>query len=419
MYAAAVRPGVIVHPPHDDVSYSVDGASYAGRQHFPFAAGTGHAISVAPSTLVGPGTRRDFVAWGDGGAASHTLTVPPVGMGLRLDLETLHYVGTAVDSGGSISPASDWVVDGTEVTLSAVEAPGFNFVKWSHPDSTGWRGGDVLDAEWTHVVTKPESWQAAFIRNGLVLTISASETDPWVNTTAPASGPRQLWLWAACLDRGISAVEADVAGSLSAYAFTPEPGYLNLGDGANLFLAIGGCPIGAVANVRLGSWWVLDTGGDFCLAPSAATGALAVVDCPAPLPAISPVGVVGFSSLGSPCHIGAMCGDGGAPDSGVTLEAPVPVVAHASALTARGNPFRVSTELVFEVPADGRVQLYIFDVAGRRVRTLWDGGMIAGNRTITWDGRSDGGRFVPSGLYFARLEAPGGLKTLKLVKASH
>ncbi len=415
---APLGPGVILQPANDDVPYSIDGMSYTGRRRFDFAPGTTHSLSVAPSTLIAPGTRRDFVAWSDAGAASHDLVLPLAGMGLRLDLRTLHFVETSVDSGGVITPASDWIEDGDELTLSAVEADGYRFVKWSHPDSTDWWSGEVLDPQWTHVVTKAESWKAAFIRKGLVLTISASDSDPWVNAAAPASGPRQLWLWAPCLDRGISALEADVSGSLTPLGFTPEPGYLNVGSPGSLLLAIGGCPIGAEANVRLGSWWVMDNGGDFCLAPSSANGVLAVVDCPSPFPALNPVGVVGFSSVGTACRIGAMCGeDDDAPDSGGVLEAPVPPpIAHAIGFAVRGNPFPTSADLVFGVPTDGHVVLRIFDVAGRRVRTLWNGDMIAGGRTVTWDGRNDGGQIAPAGLYFARLETPRERRTVKLVK---
>jgi flagellar hook assembly protein FlgD len=51
------------------------------------------------------------------------------------------------------------------------------------------------------------------------------------------------------------------------------------------------------------------------------------------------------------------------------------------------------------------VTLSVFDVAGRRVRTLVDGWMRAGPHSSRWDGRDDGGRAVASGVYFARLEA--------------
>lgn len=414
---APFGPGVIVQPPVDDVPYTVDGASYVGRHRLDLAIGSTHTFAVATQTLVSPGTRRDLVKWSDNGAASHEIEIPSVGIGLQFEVETRHFVETIVDEGGSAT-TSAWIKPGSEVTLSAVPAEGYRFVKWSHLASTDWRE-DVLEPEWTHAVTGPESWKAVFMREGLVLTISASGTDPWANADAPANGPRQLWLWAPCLDRGISALEADVAGSLTATTFIPDqPICLSLGDGPNLFLAIGGCPIGAEANVRLGSWWVMDYGGDFCLAPSAAWGELGVVDCPALLPQLNPVGVVGFSSVGEPCRIGEMCGGesivtdhAGIPEP--SLPATLPTEAR---LAAHGNPFHSTTDLVADLPIAGRVDVRIFDVAGRLVRTLWSGELAAGRRIVTWDGRSGDGAAVPASIYFARMEGAGAVRIAKLVR---
>ena len=46
-----------------------------------------------------------------------------------------------------------------------------------------------------------------------------------------------------------------------------------------------------------------------------------------------------------------------------------------------------------------------YDVNGRLVRTLWNGEMDAGVRTVTWDGRTDRGARAPGGVYFLRFES--------------
>lgn len=69
------------------------------------------------------------------------------------------------------------------------------------------------------------------------------------------------------------------------------------------------------------------------------------------------------------------------------------------------NPFNPQTEFRFSLPAPARVDLRIFDVAGRRVRTLVAGTRGAGPHTVTWRGRDDGDRLVASGTYFAHLRA--------------
>ena len=78
------------------------------------------------------------------------------------------------------------------------------------------------------------------------------------------------------------------------------------------------------------------------------------------------------------------------------------------------NPFEGTTSLSFVVP-EGPVELTIYDVAGRRVRTLVSGIRGAGRHDVVWDGRGDTGRSVPAGVYFARLEARHTTVTRKLV----
>ena len=67
------------------------------------------------------------------------------------------------------------------------------------------------------------------------------------------------------------------------------------------------------------------------------------------------------------------------------------------------NPFNPSTEIVFETDVAGRVQLAIYDVAGRRVRTLTDRHLPPGRYANSWDGRGENGMAVTSGVYFYRL----------------
>jgi flagellar hook assembly protein FlgD len=50
----------------------------------------------------------------------------------------------------------------------------------------------------------------------------------------------------------------------------------------------------------------------------------------------------------------------------------------------------------------GRVKICIYDVAGRRVRTLADRVFPAGEQVLRWDGTDDGGTQVGRGVYFVR-----------------
>ena len=71
------------------------------------------------------------------------------------------------------------------------------------------------------------------------------------------------------------------------------------------------------------------------------------------------------------------------------------------------NPFNPSTSLTFTVPtgASADVRLEVFDVRGRRRRTLFKGEKKPGTYEIHWDGRNQEGAAVESGTYLARLTA--------------
>lgn len=86
------------------------------------------------------------------------------------------------------------------------------------------------------------------------------------------------------------------------------------------------------------------------------------------------------------------------------------------ALRAAPNPSFARTRIAFELPAPGRVSLAIYDLAGRRVRSLLDEFREPGRYDATWDGRGDGGGAGMAGVFFARLELNGMVLTERLVR---
>ena len=68
------------------------------------------------------------------------------------------------------------------------------------------------------------------------------------------------------------------------------------------------------------------------------------------------------------------------------------------------NPFNPVTNIQFSVPANaGAVELSVYNVNGRLVRTLVDAEIEAGPHSVVWNGRDEAGRSVATGVYFARL----------------
>ncbi len=75
---------------------------------------------------------------------------------------------------------------------------------------------------------------------------------------------------------------------------------------------------------------------------------------------------------------------------------------------ARPSPFHARATLRFTLAQAGRATLELFDVSGRKVRTLVDGPREAGEQTIVWDGADDGGRRLGAGLYWMQLRTERG-----------
>jgi hypothetical protein len=74
-------------------------------------------------------------------------------------------------------------------------------------------------------------------------------------------------------------------------------------------------------------------------------------------------------------------------------------------MRAAPNPFTHRADITFELPRALDVELAVFDLAGRRVATLIAGSVSAGLHTRSWNGRDDGGRPQPAGVYFYRLRS--------------
>lgn len=84
-----------------------------------------------------------------------------------------------------------------------------------------------------------------------------------------------------------------------------------------------------------------------------------------------------------------------------------PVLARLGAPQVAPNPFRSESRFSFELRRSDHVSLEVYDVSGRRVRSLVNGVRPAGANEIVWDGRTDDGRPAPAGVYFFRLRAVG------------
>jgi endonuclease I len=81
------------------------------------------------------------------------------------------------------------------------------------------------------------------------------------------------------------------------------------------------------------------------------------------------------------------------------------------------NPFNPSTTISYELNNAGRVDLRVYDLSGRLVRTIYQGAEEAGTHQKHWAGRDQSGRAVGSGVYFYRLQAGSDVETRRMLLA--
>ncbi len=81
------------------------------------------------------------------------------------------------------------------------------------------------------------------------------------------------------------------------------------------------------------------------------------------------------------------------------------------------NPFSRSTAISFSIPSASCVELDIYTISGRRIRTLVNGTQQAGHHVAEWDGKDGSGKDVSSGIYYCRLRAEDCEVTTKLILA--
>ena len=77
------------------------------------------------------------------------------------------------------------------------------------------------------------------------------------------------------------------------------------------------------------------------------------------------------------------------------------------------NPFNPTTTLKYEMGSAGPVSIDVFDVNGRKIRSLYNGIQIPGQHEIRWDAKDDHGRSMSSGVYLFKVNVNGKQQTAK------
>ncbi len=79
------------------------------------------------------------------------------------------------------------------------------------------------------------------------------------------------------------------------------------------------------------------------------------------------------------------------------------------------NPFNPTTTIRFDLPNEAFVRLDVYNILGRKVKTLIDQPMQPGYHSVDWDGSDNAGHTIASGIYFYRLAAGDKVDKKKMV----
>ncbi len=78
------------------------------------------------------------------------------------------------------------------------------------------------------------------------------------------------------------------------------------------------------------------------------------------------------------------------------------------------NPFNPSTSIVVELADQSDLNVGVYDMLGRLVKTLASGMHVAGGHVLDWDGTDNSGASVEAGIYFARMVTPTHSQTIQM-----
>ena len=79
------------------------------------------------------------------------------------------------------------------------------------------------------------------------------------------------------------------------------------------------------------------------------------------------------------------------------------------------NPFNPSTQIQYALPSETRVLISIYDLTGRKVRTLVNEVQSAGHRSVMWNATNEIGRPVSAGMYIYTIQAGDFIQNRKMV----
>ena len=79
------------------------------------------------------------------------------------------------------------------------------------------------------------------------------------------------------------------------------------------------------------------------------------------------------------------------------------------------NPFNPETTISYDLPEQSFVEITIYDMLGKKVRTIVNEKQNPGHKSILWNAKDDYGTVVSAGLYIYQVQADNFIQTNKMI----
>jgi flagellar hook assembly protein FlgD len=84
-------------------------------------------------------------------------------------------------------------------------------------------------------------------------------------------------------------------------------------------------------------------------------------------------------------------------------------------ITSYPNPFNQITCIEYEIKRTCQVQAWIFDIHGKKIKSLISETLPAGRYRLIWNGENDNGERLSSGIYYCTMQTGEKTGALKLI----
>ena len=92
-----------------------------------------------------------------------------------------------------------------------------------------------------------------------------------------------------------------------------------------------------------------------------------------------------------------------------------PIIKSLKLLQNYPNPFNPSTTIEYNIPKSGHVEVAIYDLGGRLIKTLIRKNQIKGKHKVIWDGKNQFGKKVVSGFYIYSIKYENSISSKKMI----